>query len=115
MVSAKNIIKTAAIIPIKPLNLIHDFITFKTLLILFLAISSDNIHVVARETPEFAIVIKKPYTDITSVNIPKASEPILFEIYILKTKPSPRTNREDRPKKNPFIKINFDFLKLSPF
>lgn len=82
---------------------------------MFLAISSDNMQVVARETPEFAIVIKKLYTDITRVNIPKASEPILFEIYTLKTKPRPRTNREDKVKKNPFIKIIFDFLNLSPF
>ena len=98
--------------PINVLKNIQFFIIFDMLLILFFASSSEIIQVVARDIPEFAIVMKKLYTDITRVNIPSASEPILFEIYILNTKPRPLTKRVDKLKKKPFTKISFDFLKI---
>ena len=44
--------------------------------------SLDTIVMQARFNPEVAIVIANIYTDITKSNIPTASEPILFDIYI---------------------------------
>ena len=75
---------------------------------------SETIHVHARLNPEVAKVIAKEYTDITKLNAPTASAPILLEIYILNTIPILFIIKAVIVRIAPFIRKIFVFLKISP-
>ena len=71
-------------------------------------------HVQAIANPEVAKVTANKYTDITKLNTPTASDPILLEIYKLNTMPMLFIMKAVIVNIIPLIKKIFVFLKISP-
>ena len=71
---------------------------------------SETIQVTAIFKPEVATVMKNKYTAITKLKIPTASEPILLEIYILKTNVTNLIINAVIVRIVPFIKNNLLFF-----
>ena len=76
---------------------------------------SETMQVQARLNPEVARVIANIYTDMTKLNTPTASEPILLETYKLNTIPILFMIKAVIVKIKPFIRKIFVFFKISPF
>ena len=76
--------------------------------------SSETIQVQARLKPEVAKVTAKRYTDITKLNTPTASEPILVDIYRLKAVPILFIINAQKVNIAPLIKNIFVLLKIPP-
>lgn len=73
---------------------------------------SETKYVQARLRPDVAIVTKNKYTDIIRLNKPVASEPILFETYILNIMEMLLVSRAVIVSIRPLI---INFFTLSPF
>ena len=75
---------------------------------------SETRQVQARLSPEVANVIANKYTDMTKLNTPTASEPILLEMYRLNIIPMLFMTKAEIVKIIPLIKKIFVFFKISP-
>lgn len=81
---------------------------------LFLANCSETRHVQARLNPEVAKVMANRYTDITRLNTPTASDPILLEMYKLNIIPILFIMNDVMVRIVPLMKKIFVFFKVSP-